>query len=228
MANTTTLAQLRTRARERSDQENSTFVSSSELLSYINASYQELYDILVGKFEDYYTIKTTVVIASGSSTIPLPSDFYKLRGIDFKLDTNTFVSVGKFNFIERNVLNRSIIRRGAGFRETQYRVIGNSIQIEPEDSADGVYRLWYTPLPTLLSAETDTIDGIQGWEEYVIIDVAIKMMAKEESSTTHLEREKAAMLKRIESMAANRDSGQPESISDTTNTFYDSDVLYTK
>tara|TARA_R110002126_G_scaffold172712_6_gene321517 strand:- start:2861 stop:3547 length:687 start_codon:yes stop_codon:yes gene_type:complete len=228
MSNTTTLAQLRTRARERSDQENSTFVSPTELLSYINASYQELYDILVGKYEDYYTTKTTSVIASGDSTITLPTDFYKLRGIDFKLDTNTWVAVGKFNFIERNVLNRSIVRRGAGFRETQYRVIGGEVQIEPEDSADGTYRIWYTPLPTLLSAETDTIDGIQGWEEYVIIDVAIKMMAKEESSTTHLEREKAAMLTRIESMAANRDSGQPETISDTTNTFYDSDALYTR
>lgn len=228
MANITTLAQLRTRCRERADQENSEFISSSELLSYINASYAELYDILVGKFEDYYTTKTTTTIASGSSTITLPSDFYKLRGIDYQLDTNTWVAVGKFNFNERNTLNRSIVRRGAGFRETQYRIIGDEIQIEPEDSADGTYRLWYTTLPTLLAAETDTVNGVNGWEEYIVIDVAIKMMAKEESSTAHLEREKAAMLDRIEAMAANRDSGQPETISDTSNTFYDSDVLYTR
>jgi hypothetical protein len=208
--------------------ENSTFISSTELLTYINASYQELYDILVGKFEDYYTTKTTTSIASGSSTITLPSDFYKLRGLDFQLDSNTWVAVGKFNFIERNVLNRSIVRRGAGFREIQYRVIGGEIQIEPEDDADGTYRLWYTPLPTLLSAETDTVDGIQGWEEYIVIDVAIKMLAKEESSTTHLERQKDAMMRRIEAMAANRDSGQPERISDTTHTFYDSDTWYTR
>ena len=228
MANTFTLAQLKTRARERSDMENSTFISDSELLSYINASHAELYDILVSKFEDYYTIKTTTTVATGASTITLPSDFYKLRGVDFQLDTNTWVAVGKFNFIERNVLNRSIVRRGAGFRETQYRVIGGEIQIEPEDSAHGEYRIWYTPLPTLLSADTDTVDGINGWEEYIVIDAAIKMLAKEESSTTHLEREKAAMLERIETMAANRDSGQPEKISDTTNTFYDSDALFTR
>lgn len=223
MANTATLAQLRTRCRERADMENSTFISSTELLSYINASYAELYDILVGKFEDYYVTTSTHTIASGANTITLPTDFYKLRGLDYKIDANNWITVGKFNFAHRNVINRSVARARVGIREVQYRLIGQDLVIEPEDNASGDYKLWYTPVYTPLSAESDTVDGVNGWEEYIVIDVAIKMLAKEESSTTHLEKEKDSMMKRIEVMSQNRDYDQPESITDTS--YMDSEYL---
>jgi len=216
MANTVTLATLRTRARERSDMVNSSFVSSAELLQYINASYSELYDLMVGKFEDYYTVSSTETIAQGANTITLPTDFYKMRGLDYQLDANNWVLVSKFNFANRNQLNRSTARSVRGVTALQYRIVGNTIRIEPESAAPGTYRLWYTPIYTPLSAESDTVDGINGWEEYVVIDAAIKMLAKEESSTTHLEKEKAAMLQRIEVMAQSRDSGAPESITDVS------------
>lgn len=213
MSNTVTLSQLRTRCRERADMENSEFISDSELNSYINGSFAELYDLLVSKFEDYYTTSTTFTIASGN-TESLPSDFYKLRGVDFKIDANNWITVRKFNFAERNVLNNSL--RRVGNRQLQYRIVGSTLYIEPEDNAPGDYKLWYTPIYTPLSSDSDTVDGVNGWEEYIVIDAAIKMLAKEESSTTGLEREKAAMTRRIEAMAQNRDSGEPESITDTS------------
>ena len=43
----TTLADLRNRARRRSDMVSSQFVSDTELLDFINASYAELYDLLM-------------------------------------------------------------------------------------------------------------------------------------------------------------------------------------
>jgi hypothetical protein len=52
------------------------------------------------------------------------------------------------------------------------------------------------------------MDGVSGWEEYVIIDAAIKAMIKEESDVSALAGQKAAMQARIESMAEGRDLGQ--------------------
>ena len=213
MANTQTLAQIRTRCDERADMEDSDFISPSEQLSYINASYAELYDLLVSRFEDYYTTSSTFTISSGN-TQSLPTDFYKMRGLDYKQDANNWLTVRKFNFANRNQLNNRRVR--VSDRLVEYRILGNTLTIEPEDNATGDYKLWYTPIYTPLSAESDTVDGVNGWEEYIVIDVAIKMLAKEESSVTHLEREKAAMLQRIEEMAQNRDSGAPESITDTS------------
>ena len=47
------------------------------------------------------------------------------------------------------------------------------------------------------------------------------MLQKEESDTTVLERQKAALKRRIEEAANNRDAGQGESISDIYNQFDD-------
>ena len=60
-------------------------------------------------------------------------------------------------------------------------------------------------------------DGISGWEEYVIIDAAIKMLVKEESDTSALNAAKQAMLIRIKAAAAGRDAGEPPKISRSRN-----------
>ena len=228
MANTTTLAQLRTRSRERADMEDSDFVSTTEELSYINASYAELYDILVSRFEDYFTINTEITVASGDSSFPLPTTFYKLRALDLRLDSsgNNWTALPKFNFNNRNIRNSNVSRLLSGQFNISYSVVGANVELVPTDSALGTYRLWYVPIYTPLADESDTIDGISGWEEYIVIDVAIKMLNKEESSVTHLVKEKEAMLKRIEDMANNRDVDQPEVVGDVTDLYYDPDTLY--
>lgn len=203
---TVTLADLKTRCRERADMVDSDFIEDSELLSYINASYAELYDILVSKFEDYYTLDPVGFTISSGNTYNLPADFYKLRGVDLSLN-GRWIPVPKFNFQDRNRTNRTAYKQ-------RYRIIGNKLHISPTDNANGTYQLWYIPAYTLLSLDSDELDGVNGWEEYVVIDVAIKMLAKEESSTTQLEREKDAMLRRITNMAENRDIDQPETVTD--------------
>ena len=61
MATTMTLAELREASRQRADQENSQFISDSELNSYINQSYFELYDILVQSYGDDYYVANPVL-----------------------------------------------------------------------------------------------------------------------------------------------------------------------
>ena len=59
-----------------------------------------------------------------------------------------------------------------------------------------------------------TIDGVSGWEEYIVIDAAIKAGVKQDYDTTKLEKQKDAMMKRIEAMAENRDAGQASHTTD--------------
>ena len=65
--------------------------------------------------------------------------------------------------------------------------------------------------------ESTTLDGISGWEEYIVIDAAMKAMAKEESDIQPLLVRKQAMLKRLEDMAEARDAGEPMTVSDSRN-----------
>lgn len=59
-----------------------------------------------------------------------------------------------------------------------------------------------------------TFDGISGWEEWVIIDAAIKAGVKQESSVEDLRVERMSLDSEIESMAEGRDAGQAHHVSD--------------
>lgn len=215
MANTVTLADIKTQARQRADMENSEFISDSELLSYINSSYAELYDLIVSRFEDYYVESTELTITSGNSTITLPSDFYKLKGLDRKYGSSTeYCTVERFDWKSRNQRNSSVARSSLGVSNTSYRIVKDEIRILPEADAPGTYRLWYIPTFTRLSDDADTVDGVNGWEEYIVIDAAIKMMQKEESDVSVLAAQKNMIVKRVEDMAQQRDADMPETISD--------------
>ncbi len=66
-----------------------------------------------------------------------------------------------------------------------------------------------------LLKDTDILDGVSGWTEYVIVDAAIKALEKEESDTSALQIRKQMLKQRIEESAMNRDAGQPDTISAT-------------
>lgn len=209
-----TLAQLRVQSRDRADMTNSLFISDSELNNYINASIAELHDLLIGAYSsDYYLMSDSFSTVANVDTYALPTDFYKLRGVDIAQNSDNWESLRPFNFNERNSLNDipSYTISGNYFR---YRLAGDNIVFNPMPV--GIYniRLWYTPVATKLVADNDILKDLNQYSEYVIVDAAIKMMQKEESDVSVLMAQKGDIRKRIENMAQNRDSGQPESVSD--------------
>jgi hypothetical protein len=87
--------------------------------------------------------------------------------------------------------------------------------IVPIPSSGQTIRVWYAPRLSYLLNDADVFDGVSGWEEYIVVDCCIKALAKEESDTSVFMAQKAALLQRIEEAAANRDIGEPETVSDS-------------
>ena len=201
------LSWLRSRVRQIADMENSKFVSDSELLSIINDSAKKLYDILVNSNEDYNTIIVPFTISSGN-TSTLPADCYKVRGIDYQY-SGDWIPLKRFQFSERRNYNPR-----AHIIDIKYRLIKDTIYVLPEDRASGSYRLWYVPELPDLALDADTIDGKNGFEEYVILDSAIKCLMKEESDTGQLEQALNKALNRVTLMAQERDYGGPDKVAD--------------
>ena len=87
MTDFVSLSDLRTLVRQRAAQENSQFVTDEELRQYINRGYSGLYDLLVtnANSEDYFLNSSTVTLVSGTQTYDLPTDFYKLKGVDLNM-----------------------------------------------------------------------------------------------------------------------------------------------
>lgn len=221
----TTLGAVRLAAQQRADMINNDFVTKQEWNDYINHSYTELYDILVQVYaDDYYLAAPLSFVTDGRNPAfyPLPSDFYKLMGVDLALGTqvglanpNGWLTLKKFTFISRNrYVFGNVPTSFLGFNNLRYRIEGNYLEFIPQPAGNQTIRLRYIPRPTTLLADSDILDGISGWDEYVIVDAAIKAMQKEESDVSVLMVQKQALLTRITAAASNRDAGEPESVSD--------------
>jgi len=86
----------------------------------------------------------------------------------------------------------------------------NTNQLTISSTALGTY-----PTATLSYwSDATTVDGIAGWEEFIIIDAAIKSKIKQEEDFSGLYQQKMDMKARIESMAEGRDIGQAMHVSD--------------
>ena len=235
MTGENSLGAIRLAAQQRADRVGSNFVTLPEWNSFINRAMFELYDLLITTYEDYHIAPAVSFIADGTTFLyDLPNGvstftgpdgqplvaapFYKLVGVDLALNTanNAYVTVNKFNFIDRN---RFVYSNTAstiyGVFNLRYRLVGNKIEFIPTPSGGQKIRLWYIPRMQQLLADNDmTTSGISGWIEYVIVRAAKYALDKEESDTSRLTEELMYLKQRIEDSAVNRDAGQPDRISD--------------
>lgn len=229
------LGQMRLMAQQRADRVNSNFVTMSEWNQYITQALYELYDLLIDCNQTYYVAPTAAFISNGSTYLyPLPDGirnftgpdgqsfvappFYKMLGVDMGLSNanNAWVTVSQFNFIDRNkFLYPNSASTIYGVFNCQYRIMGNNLEFIPVPSGNQPFRLWYIPRLNVPLKDSDLVDGISGWNEYVIVRAAKYALDKEESDTTKLDQEIEFLIKRIEASSASRDVGQTDTISDT-------------
>lgn len=221
----------------RADKLNSKFLTTDEWNSNINQSMYELYDILVTKFgEDYFLAPPYILSTTGQATYPLPDGsasfpltgssgnypaLFKLVGVDcgVAVGNNAWVTLPRFNWTDRNkFIYPQLTANALGVFNLSYRQMGNNLWFIPRPSAGQFIQVWYVPVMTQLLQDQDMLSfSFSGWSEYLIVDAAIKALVKEESfeQAQALEQVKMALIERINTTAANRDVGTPNTISDT-------------
>lgn len=131
--------------------------------------------------DDYYESSNNIDIVAGTSSYALPSDFLKLIGMDVKRSNGEYFSMHRYSKAERNTY--SYYRIAAVSREwTQYRIRGNNVVLIPEPNwteTAGV-RMLYVPVPDDLSDDSDTLDGVAGWEDWIVYKCLIKFIGGKE------------------------------------------------
>jgi hypothetical protein len=180
-------------AREYADMPRSKFVSDPQLINRVNKSIKRLYRKLVAaRGQEYYRKSfPTFNTVSGQNLYPLPSDFFQLISVE--------ITDGTF----RRCMQPFMEKEHARWRE--YSVPGGY----PIDIA-------YVPAPTTLVNPDDAFDGICGFEDWVALDVAIGMLAKEESDTSELKEQRMLIEQEIDELIPERDAGWPERIVDVS------------
>lgn len=208
------LQTLRTRVRQACDMENSPFVSDAELTTYVNESADELYDLLVAAYEDYFTTSSTFTTVSGTETVTLPSDFYKLIGVDIQVDGVNWKSLLPFNVKERNTFRNAPTVLLPSVFDTRYWLKAGVLHLLPVPTSALAGKLWYVPQRTQLVNNTDAFDGVNGWEAYIVQDCAAKCAAKEEGDPSPYIAQRARIEERIRRLSSHRDAGAVLTVTD--------------
>lgn len=149
---------------ETADQAND-FVTDTELVRVINAAYKALYDLIANRAgHEYFATSASCT----PSAFTLPSDFYRLLGVDLPnfYGTNQPYTARRFAFQERN--RRAAAFIAAGYDVPTYRVQAGKLVWEPASAAPtSAVTVWYVPVPATL-ASNGSFDAVNGWDEYVI------------------------------------------------------------
>lgn len=235
MARTVQLSELRARVRDRADIEGATgFISDARLTEYINGSIASLYNIIIDvQGQDYFLSQATISLPSAAISpglYALPSDFFMLRRVEW-VDGDVRTEIHPISMHELRELDTSVVGSPRAYyrdgylyasRLSGYR-LGGTVA-----SATGVYtghirfpknwsgtvELYYVPHAIVLVDDTDVFDGFNGFEEWVVLDAAIKVAQKEERDPSDLLAARAAEENRLRSMASSRDLSFPETIAE--------------
>ena len=179
MALTRTRQQIREEARSLADlPEADSLVLDTTLNTWIDRYHKDLYELLWGTAGRHYFLKDGTLTGTGP-TLDLPADFLDLEGI-YYTDTR-----------------------------------GQAVQALPPDYypfADEVteavsFRMRYVPTPTMMTSDSDTLDTIVGWDDFIVYNLTADLLAVEQNEnlrwTTKAEEAKA----RIIALAGNRKAG---------------------
>lgn len=188
---TVTLQELMDRARQYADMQNNNFITEPELKLYIKNACTKYWNLINQLGQDYNLITSpTTLFESNVKDYALPSDFLHVRGVDLAVSSSPqpndiWLNVKPFQFAERNRFQGYPYFSGFGISTyLRYRIKNNFISFDPYPQGYGSFRIHYTPVMPDLLQPTDTIDGINGFEDYIALKAAERMLAKEESDVS--------------------------------------------
>jgi hypothetical protein len=219
VSNTTvTVLQLMSGTRELSDSVGDSFVGDAALLDYIQRGSLALYDVLVEKFSaKYFNSVYYLTTAAGTESYGLPSDFYKLHGVDVfsaSGSSSPFRRALPYMFEERD---RFQTQGGwAGVYAPggpRYNVRANEVHLLPVPTDARTVRLEYAPSMTPVASTGQQYDWF-GWDEFIVCHAARRILTKQEKSTAEVDLMLKEVSERIDSAAGWRDAGEPDHIVD--------------
>lgn len=195
----------------------------------LNLSLGSLDEILCTDYEDYHltTYLATIGTASpgnpaANNLIPLPPDFFKLRGVDFG-SPGQWITIFGFGLQQRNYFNSPYSNMYANYGNQvnrKARVMDRWIIIEPLNLCSGQYQIWYTPKFTPLVNPNDPLPydmDTEGFIEYAVAATGEKAYSKLLLPTESFQKQMAYYEDKVRNSAKNRMSMGPQVMQNVRN-----------
>lgn len=146
---------------------------NSVIIDSLNSMVQDLSKYVA----DYYATKDSGTITAGSSALTLQSDFKRLLALN--IGSNVYNGIARQD--QRYYTSSAYV----------YWYIDNGLIISPEITSDTAYELYYTRIPTDISAMTDSIDFPSSLHN-ALVDIVASDIAQELTNNL-VKREMAAI-----------------------------------
>lgn len=190
MARTRTLSELRSDARWQADIEGLTVrYTDARITRALNQSIQEFREALSDAGDPYYLTQSTGSLTVGA-TSPYPFGaltvsalspaLLRVYGLDIKVG-DRWVNLEPISFEQRNQFQPGWLSGSTTTGQPCAFFMFNATQVAYSPAADRAYEyiLYYLPVPTDLSADGDTLDGVAGWEEWVVFNAVSKLHTRD-------------------------------------------------
>lgn len=212
MARSRTLGDMRSDVRLRADLVGNQFVSDSELNEYINQSLAELYDKLVAAHgQEYYVKQDVVTTVQAQELYTLPTDHYETIYVELD-DGSTRFRLPSYSMHERaRIIGTNVNNPG---RPIAFRLLQGSLSLIPFPTSGFTIRHWYVPACLRLTSDSDSFDGVDGWEEYAIWRAVAYAQQKEQLDASFALGMIAQMAQRIDRIAPFRAANNTERVVD--------------
>lgn len=169
--------------------ENDTNITEAQKIAALNAGYTKFYDFLIAAdLSDFLKKTATFTTVAGTKDYALAtiaSDFYKLR--------NVYVNEGSNQYRPLTPVNEWYIQ--------SYRPPAAAVSM----------RVDYIPCAPVLTTTGDSVDGVNGWEELIVVYAALDFRARRQEEPGWLQKREQELEARIKKMAY-RDAGVPDRI----------------
>lgn len=210
--------------RRRSDTVNQTDrFPDVDLREYANQSIATLWDELVrARGQSYYqkssTLTLTPPVAPADATYSMPTDFYQLLAV-YWLSGGEKIPLTPFEQHERVGVDLDYEDCFPRYRLAgQIATDGALIEFDPVPSSTQSVKVYYVPTALRYAAngsgDATGFDGINGWEMYVVWDVASQVIGEEERDPSFALAQLARITSRIQGLAPHRDAGGVERVVD--------------
>ncbi len=198
--------------RQRADMVGSDFVSDDEILEYLNQELAELRGVIRRAEGQPHTRAThDFTVTSGTETYGLPADFAELLSVKRVYEGKTLPMKPFMEYERTNYTDPAF--SGAPY---VYRINGDNIDFLPATGNCEITIAYISSEPRLVFSpgSPNTVDGVQGYEIAAVYGATATCLQKEESDPSFYLGQKDRILRHIQAMAANRDGGQPERVTD--------------
>lgn len=216
MARERTAEDLVADVRRRANLEESDFVTDEEILEYLNQELAELRGRLrMNEGQVHEVLSKDIAVVADTEAYDLPLDFWELLSVNATIG-------GRPRTLEPFMESERADLLAGPFYSTvlspMYRVMGTKIEFLPA-SQDFTATIRYAPNTGRLrlgQVPPDKVDGYNGYEVAAIYGAVAICNAKEETDPSFYLAQKDRILKQIDALAAQRDAGRPERVSDVT------------